>query len=190
MRSTCSIPTILNGKMYDRTDNMDQMSTRSAPWSKCQQRGLFGINSSPKSVRSASSKKEWVGYRHRSSSVESYSSNESRSRRRPPKNKRLSDNESELSRGSGRSSRSQNSHRKHRKNRSKYRGKSSEHEGTPHQMYDDFIITELIDSEKQWFEVQRQQAQRSNISSIQQASIIKSNSIDTFNGAKKHKKHR
>ncbi|EAT46229.1 AAEL002571-PA, partial [Aedes aegypti] len=106
-------------------------STRSAPWMRSQQRGLFGINSSPKSVRSASTRMSAPvnNNRMRSSSVESHSSNESRSgRRRRHRSRRVSDNESEMSRGSGRSGRSHNSHRKHRRHRSKNRRNRSDTE--------------------------------------------------------------
>jgi hypothetical protein len=118
-RSTCSIPTTINNnnnnnnninnnsvnnkRSYRQSSVLDSpRSTRSAQWIKCQNRGLFGITASPKSVRSATSaRRETSNHRHRSSSVESCSSNESRSRRSRHRNKRLSDNESELSRGSG-----------------------------------------------------------------------------------------
>lgn len=171
-------------------------STRSAPWVKSQQRGLFGINSSPKSVRSASSRdgNTTTSHRHRSSSVESHSSNDSRSgRRHRTRSKKISDNESEMSRGSGRSGRS---HRKHRRNRSRHRSRDS---GSDHGSTREFRSgpMELVDSGKQWLEVQRKQAEKLNLGTVQQAAVVKSNtapksshSTDTYNRNKKNRKHR
>lgn len=164
---------------------------------KSQQRGLFGITSSPKSVRSASSRNaNSTGHRQRSSSVESQSSNDSRSgRRHRSRSKRMSDNESELSRGSGRSGRS---HRKHRRHRSRNR-EQSETEGRDHNYNSDKYgeQPQLIDSGKQWIEVQRKQAEILSMGTVQQASVIKSNtapksnnSTDTYSRNKKHRKHR
>lgn len=95
-RSTCSIPAALNSNhrssSYKAPDS--PRSTRSVPWMRSHQRGLFGINSSPKSVRSATSRASTHhnnnsnnvrdrdrdgSQRRRSSSVESHSSNDSRS---------------------------------------------------------------------------------------------------------------
>lgn len=90
-RSTCSIPAALNNnhRSYKAPDS--PRSTRSVPWMRSHQRGLFGINSSPKSVRSATSRASTHhnnsnnvrdrdgSQRQRSSSVESHSSNDSRS---------------------------------------------------------------------------------------------------------------
>lgn len=95
-RSTCSIPAALtnnNGNnraaSYKAPDSPH--SSKSVPWMRSHQRGLFGINSSPKSVRSAtsrvsnavtsgtSSRNRDGSQRRRSSSVESHSSNDSRS---------------------------------------------------------------------------------------------------------------
>lgn len=172
-------------------------STRSAGWSKSQQRGLFGINSSPKSVRSATlrSCNATTGHRPRSSSVESQSSNDSRSgRRHRSRSKRISDNESEMSRGSGRSGRS---HRKNRRHRSRNRESGSERGSTRDYNSNDKHSEVLVDSGKQWLEVQRKQAEISNQGTVQQASVVKSNtapkpnnSTDTYNRNKKNKKHR
>lgn len=97
-RSTCSIPAALNNNnnannraaSYKAPDSPH--SSKSVPWMRSHQRGLFGINSSPKSVRSAtsrvsnaatsngtSSRNRDGSQRRRSSSVESHSSNDSRS---------------------------------------------------------------------------------------------------------------
>ncbi|KAL7051515.1 hypothetical protein ACKWTF_004492 [Chironomus riparius] len=221
-RSTCSIPAALsnnnnnnNNSINNNNNNSNTMnsryshhsapdsprSTRSAGWAKSQQRGLFGINSSPKSVRSASSRNgnsQSNGHRQRSSSVESQSSNDSRSgRRHRSRSKKMSDNESEMSRGSGRSGRS---HRKHRRHRSRNRESGSERGSSTrdyncNEKYAD--QPELVDSNKQWLEVQRKQAEKSNMGTVQQASVIKSNtapksnnSTDTYSRNKKHRKHR
>lgn len=173
-------------------------STRSAGWAKSQQRGLFGINSSPKSVRSATSRSgnATTGQRQRSSSVESQSSNDSRSgRRHRSRSKRISDNESEMSRGSGRSGRS---HRKHRKHRSRNRESGSERGSTRDYNYKDkYGEAALVDSGKQWLEVQRKQAEISSMGAVQQAAVVKSNtapkssnSSDANNRNKKSRKHR
>lgn len=157
---------------------------------------MFGITSSPKSVRSASSRNANTGHRHRSSSVESQSSNDSRSgRRHRSRSKRMSDNESEMSRGSGRSGRS---HRKHRRHRSRNRDQSeSENRDYNHNSEKYGEQPQLIDSGKQWIEVQRKQAEKLNMGTVQQASVIKSNtapksnnSTDTYSRNKKHRKHR
>ncbi|XP_050099346.1 uncharacterized protein LOC126579776 isoform X2 [Anopheles aquasalis] len=165
-------------------------STRSAPWMRSQQRGLFGINSSPKSVRSVSTRMSAPANGHsgngngnnssrlRSSSVESHSSNESRSgrHRRRHRSRRVSDNESEMSRGSGRSGRSHNSHRKHRRHRSKNRRNRSDTESrdrsySGHRRSTDSI--ELVDSGEQWLEVQRKQ----HSDAVPKAAVIKSSQV-------------
>lgn len=146
-------------------------------------------------MRSASSRNGNVtnstGHRQRSSSVESQSSNDSRSgRRHRSRSKRISDNESELSRGSGRSGRSHRKHRRHRsRNRSEY---GSE--------YNPSEPAALIDSGQQWLEVQRKQAEMSSMgktSGVQQAAVKNSSAItaattatDTYNRNKKSRKHR
>lgn len=113
----------------------------------------------------------------------------------------MSDNESEMSRGSARSGRSHNSqHRKHRRHRSRHRSRDSEHGGSEHgsnYTYNDkySVPPELVDSGKQWLEVQRQQAEKNSMGSVQKASVIKSTvpnvaSTDTYNRKHKHRKHR
>jgi band 4.1-like protein 4A len=100
----------------------------------------------------------------------------------------MSDNESELSRGSGRSGRSHRKHRRHRsRNRSEY-GSEYNHNNEP---------VALIDSGKQWLEVQRKQAEMSglgNSNGVQQASVKNSSAVttttDTYNRNKKNRKHR
>lgn len=88
-RSTCNIPTSLSIRKYPIYGNTQSApdsprSTRSAPWSRSQQKGLFGVNSSPRSVRSASSRKNSSvpTHRVRSSSVDSHSSNDSKACKR------------------------------------------------------------------------------------------------------------
>lgn len=128
--------------------------------------------------------------RQRSSSVESQSSNDSRSgRRHRSRSKRISDNESEMSRGSGRSGRS----RKHRRHRSRNRESGSDRGSNRDYNYNE---PALVDSGKQWLEVQRKQAEMSNMGTVQQAEVVKSitapkssNSTDTYN-RKKSRKHR
>lgn len=221
-RSTYSIPSTLgirpnNNNLNNNNNNTNKnnapdspRSTKSAPWSRSQQRGLFGITSSPKSVRSASTREpnHSSTQRYRSSSVESQSSNDSRStRRHRHRSKRNSDNESELSRGSNRSGRSHNSHRKHRRQRSRNRrnDSGSENESTRARSYSGHRVShgsaELIDSGHQWREVQRRQAEMGN-GGVQQASVMKSTvaakqqvtDIDsrsyTNNRSRKHRKHR
>lgn len=150
-------------------------------------------------MRSASSRNgnATTGHRQRSSSVESQSSNDSRSgRRHRSRSKRMSDNESELSRGSGRSGRS---HRKHRRHRSRNRESGSERGSTRDYNHNDKYAepAALVDSGKQWLEVQRKQAEITNMGTVQQASVVKSNtapkstnSTDTYNRNKKSRKHR
>ncbi|XP_075160223.1 uncharacterized protein LOC142233256 [Haematobia irritans] len=164
-------------------------STRSAPWPRTQQRSLFGNKpSSPRSVRSASTT-GGNGQRYRSSSVESHSSNDSRStRRHKHRHRRTSDNESELSRGSGRSGRSH--HRKHRRSRHRRDSGGSDHESTRGRSYSGHRSSaarsasavgshsELVDSSTQWREAQRRQQEASlGQSSVQQASVSKSSMV-------------
>lgn len=201
-RSTCSIPAALSNSSKAHPPPPDSpRSTRSAPWMRSQQRGLFGINSSPKSVRSASTRMSAPvnTNRMRSSSVESHSSNDSRSgRRRRHRSRRVSDNESEMSRGSGRSGRSHNSHRKHRRHRSKNRRNRSDTESrdrsySSHRRSTESI--ELVDSGEQWLEVQRKQADN-----VQKAAVIKSSQVikgstpDSgivhHHRSRRHRKHR
>ncbi|XP_055689098.1 band 4.1-like protein 4 isoform X1 [Lutzomyia longipalpis] len=209
-RSACSIPAAVNSRSFQRNGSStgapdSPRSTRSAPWVRSQQRGLFGVTASPRSVRSAS--RDGPTHRYRSSSVESHSSNDSRSCRRHKsgKNRRTSDNESEFSRASGRSGRSHNSHRKHRRQRSKHRrnDSGSENDSMRTRSYSGHRVSagsvELIDSGTQWREVQRKQAELNGYSSIQQASVIKSNLIPKHHAgdsdhshhrSRKHRKHR
>ncbi|XP_032668059.1 band 4.1-like protein 4 isoform X2 [Odontomachus brunneus] len=123
-------------------------STRSAPWTQSQPRGLY-TSSSPRSVRSAGTAPALLSrLQRRSSSVESQSSGDSHSRgghrRRSHshshrRHSRHSDCESELSRGSD----TRSGHRKHRR---KHRNsRSSRHE--------------LVDSEPQWREVQKRKGE-------------------------------
>ncbi|XP_059611522.1 band 4.1-like protein 4 isoform X2 [Phlebotomus argentipes] len=203
-RSACSIPAAMNGQSFQRSTGAPDSprSTRSAPWVRSQQRGLFGVTASPRSVRSAS--RDASAHRFRSSSVESHSSNDSRSCRRR-KNRRTSDNESEFSRASGRSGRSHNSHRKHRRQRSRHRrtDSGSENDSMRARSYSGHRVSagsvELIDSGSQWREVQRKQAEMNGYSAIQQASVIKSNLVPKHHGgesehshhrSRKHRKHR
>ncbi|KAH8311430.1 hypothetical protein KR044_006277 [Drosophila immigrans] len=137
--------------------------------------------------RASSSSASHQQQRYRSSSVESHSSNDSRStRRHKHRHRRTSDNESELSRGSGRSGRSH--HRKHRRSHRHRRDNSaggSDHDSTRGRSYSGHRSSsmrsgsaELIDSTTQWREVQRRQAEASlGQSSVQQASVSKSSMV-------------
>ncbi|KAF2898763.1 hypothetical protein ILUMI_07413 [Ignelater luminosus] len=147
-------------------------STRSAPWSQPHSRGLYNssVPPSPRSVRSA-------GPRYRSSSIDSQSSNESRScKRRKHRSRMTSDNESELSKCSGRS------HRKHRRHRSRGNKRDSGSEQDSHSHRHKSLSKsrgsdshyELVDSGSQWREIQKRQAGEGNASSIQQANVISS----------------
>jgi band 4.1-like protein 4A len=209
-RSTCSIPASLslrhnnnhsmnnnnssnnNNNEYSRPSFRapdSPRSTKSAPWMRSQQRGLFGITSSPKSVRSASALggNNSSTHRIRSSSVESRSSVDSKSgKRHRRRSRRTSDNESELSRDSTRSGRSHNSHRKHRRHRSKHRRNDSASE---HHLSGSHSA-ELVDSNHQWREVQRRQVEVSSKSVVQQASVMKSNQIASSHGSTDYHTHR
>lgn len=218
-RSTCSIPAAFNNNSASNNRKSSKapdspQSSKSVPWMRSHQRGLFGINSSPKSVRSVTSRVSNAvtsrsnrdeSQRRRSSSVESHSSNDSRngkkSRRR---HRRISDNESEFS---GRSGRSHNSHRKNRRHRSRSRRSGSENESrrrssSNHSNHSHRSNTnkasstaslELIDSEDQWLEAQRKQGGINGV--VHQAAVVKSSSAtkksntDT-NGKRKHRKHK
>ncbi|XP_055923467.1 uncharacterized protein DDB_G0287625 isoform X2 [Eupeodes corollae] len=208
-RSTYSIPTSLGIRPYSNNNNNNNhnnptitpdspRSTRSAPWPRSQQRNLFGNSSSPRSVRSASTTRHSThvpthssshshshshNHRYRSSSVESHSSNDSHStRRHKHRHRRTSDNESELSRGSGKSGRSHHSHRKHRRSRHR-RNSGSENDSSRGRSYSGHRLSasgsagELIDSTSQWREVQRRQADGLGQSSVQQASVSKSSMV-------------
>ncbi|XP_063706775.1 band 4.1-like protein 4 [Culicoides brevitarsis] len=224
-RSTCSIPAALNNNNRDHHHQYSSraaykapdspQSSKSVPWMRSHQRGLFGINSSPKSVRSATTRTSNAvtnrsqrdsSQRRRSSSVESHSSNDSRggkksSRRR---HRRISDNESEFS---GRSGRSHNSHRKHRRHRSRSRRSGSEnesrrrsssnHSNRSHRSDGNRASStaslELIDSGDQWLEAQRKQGGINGV--VHQAAVVKSSSAtkkntDTNGKRKQHRKHK
>lgn len=215
-RSISSIPTTINQPTRSVTSYRlpdSPRSSRSVPWMRSHQRGLFGINSSPKSVRSATSKAaSQPTNRNRSSSVESHSSTESKSEKKKRRNRRLSDNESEFS---GRSGRSHNSHRKHRRHRSRSRRSGSEneshrggssnrrrsssnnsnHSDRSHKVSSAGSL-ELIDSGDQWLEAQRKQSGQNGV--VHQAAVVKS-STATKKGTmsstdshhrRKHRKHK
>ncbi|XP_068916245.1 band 4.1-like protein 4 isoform X2 [Tenebrio molitor] len=175
-------------------------SIKSAPWSQPHSKGLYNnsIPVSPRSVRSA-------GPRYRSSSLDSQSSNDSRScKKRKHRSKLTSDNESELSKSSNRS------HRKHRRRRSKGNKKDSESEQeSQDRKYSNKMKHldhqyELVNSDYQWQEVQRKLYNEGNSNSIQQANVISSRRSchQMYNDAKndceivynsktrKHRKHR
>jgi band 4.1-like protein 4A len=130
-----------------------------------------------------------TGTRQRSSSVESQSSNDSRyERKHRSRSRRISDNESEMSRGSSRSGRS---HRKNRRRRSQNRESGSERE-TKRIFYNKEPT--LIDSEKQWLEVQQKQAEISNMRAVPRDSSVNSRkssktnpSQDTYHRRKKNR---
>lgn len=177
-----------NAKKYD-----SPRSTRSAPWSQPHSKGLYNssVPPSPRSVRSG---------RYRSSSVDSQSSNDSRTCKRRKHRSRTSDNESELSKSSSRS------RRKHRRRKSRSRRDSgSEYDARPggerrsKSKPDNYY--ELVDSGLQWQEIKKNLAKDGNSNSIQQATVIssrrtssehrKSSSTDTYNHKQhKHRKHR
>ncbi|XP_066996312.2 band 4.1-like protein 4 isoform X3 [Anabrus simplex] len=170
-RSTCSIPAVLPS--HGRADS--PRSTHSAPWTQPHVRGLY-TGSSPRSVRSAGNNSQFLSrLTRRSSSVESQSSNDSRSckRHRHHRSRKGSDNESELSKCSGKS----HGHRRHRHrshgakrdsgsdqdqhHRHRHKGSSKHRHGSHY---------ELVDSEAQWKEVQRKQAEGST--GIHQAMVV------------------
>ncbi|KDR23084.1 Band 4.1-like protein 4, partial [Zootermopsis nevadensis] len=145
-RSTCSIPAVLPS--HPRADS--PRSTRSAPWTQPHVRGLY-TSSSPRSVRSAGNNGQLLSrLTRRSSSVESQSSNDSRSckRHRHHRSRRGSDNESELSKCSGKS----HGHRRHR-----HRSHGNKRDSVVPCRHGSHY--ELVDSEAQWKEVQRRQAE-------------------------------
>ncbi|KAK4872267.1 hypothetical protein RN001_016391 [Aquatica leii] len=188
-QATCT----LSSKSKHRSDS--PRSTKSAPWSQPHSRGLYNTSapSSPRSVRSA-------GPRCRSSSIDSQSSNESRScKRRKHRNRMTSDNESELSKCSGRSYRT---HRRHR-SRGNKRDYSLERDSQKHRVRGSDSHYELVDSGSQWREIQNRQAGEGVASNIQQANIIHSrrsgyvnSGLETEsersyrNKTRRHRKHR
>ncbi|XP_055315632.1 band 4.1-like protein 4 isoform X2 [Sitodiplosis mosellana] len=193
---TCNIPNSLSIRkypIYGNTSAPDSpRSTRSAPWSRSQQKGLFGVNSSPRSVRSASSRKSSnvPTHRVRSSSVDSHSSNDSKAcKRQRHRNRRTSDNESELSRSSARS---HNSHRK-RRHRSRHRRteSGSENEGSRRSFSGHRKSTgsiELLDSNQhQWRD--GEQHRRTDGSGLN-SSIKSENDYNGSHKGRRHKKNR
>ncbi|KAG8223264.1 hypothetical protein J437_LFUL001541 [Ladona fulva] len=212
-RST-SIPSVL-----PRSDS--PRSIRSAPWSAATNtanttagsgvsmtRGLYS-GASPRSVRSAPhhppNTQLLSRLTRRSSSVESQSSVDSRSCKRHHhhhRSRRGSDNDSEVSKSSCRS----HSHRRHRSHHKRDSGSENDqqhrhrHRGYRHRHGSNY---ELVDSEAQWKEVQRKQAEGQ--SGIQQATVIRdlgnrrsgymNSGMETeselsYHHKRKHKKHR
>ncbi|XP_025195589.1 band 4.1-like protein 4 isoform X3 [Melanaphis sacchari] len=187
----CSNPQLPVHTMYIPNRSDSPRSTRSAPWgvwSSAPTRGLYS-SSSPRSVRSGPH--QIMRHARRSSSVDSQSSNDSRSCRkhRHRNNRRSSDNESEQSGRSGKS------HRKHR-HRSRKSSTGDDHEHRRHRY-------QLVESEGQWREVQRRQAE--GRSAIQKASVVRPRSGYANSGLeseseishhsssyrrRKHRKHR
>ncbi|XP_065207424.1 band 4.1-like protein 4 isoform X2 [Planococcus citri] len=174
-------------------------STRSAPWSVW---GTTGpprnsySSHSPRSVRSAGPQVR-LTHARRSSSMESQSSTDSRPCRRHKhkNNKRGSDNESDLSRCS---SQHGHSHRRHRHRSRRSSGSEQEHHSSHHGNHTRY---KLIDSEGQWKEVQRRQAEGN--SGIHEATVVRPRSgyinsgIETesehsscHHHRRKHRKHR
>ncbi|XP_046399439.1 band 4.1-like protein 4 isoform X5 [Ischnura elegans] len=212
-RST-SIPSVL-----PRSDS--PRSIRSAPWSAATHgptgtvnsgvsmtRGLYS-GASPRSVRSAPhhppNTQLLSRLTRRSSSVESQSSVDSRSCKRHHhhhRSRRGSDNDSEVSKSSCRS----HSHRRHRSHHKRDSGsETDQHHRHRHRSYKHRHGSnyELVDSEAQWKEVQRKQAEGQ--SGIHQATVIKdlgnrrsgylNSGMETeselsYHHKRKHKKHR
>lgn len=167
-------------------------STHSAPWSQPHSKGLYNssVPPSPRSVRS--------GSRYRSSSVDSQSSNDSRSGKKRRHRSRTSDNESELSKGSSRS------RRKHRRRKSR-KDSGSENETKSEKRSnrsksDNYY--ELVDSGLQWQEAQLKNNSAGNANGIQQATVVSNRSrshekssrhgsdYGTTGRHHKHRKHR
>ncbi|KAL1490683.1 hypothetical protein ABEB36_013338 [Hypothenemus hampei] len=167
-------------------------STRSAPWSQPHSKGLYNssVPPSPRSVRS--------GSRYRSSSIDSQSSNDSRSCRRRRHRSRTSDNESELSKSSNRSRRRHRRRRSKKDSESEFESRSRERRKSKskgEQYY------ELIDSGVQWQEAQLKNCSKDrNPTGIQQANVInnstktydkiRQNPTDSCGRQSKHRKHR
>lgn len=189
-RSTGSIPASLQNHHHiaaatTLTHRASPCSTHSAPWAQAHAQGLYA-GSSPRSVRSAG-----PGHGHaagpllnrltrRSSSVESQSSNDSRCCKRHHhhhRSRRSSDNESEMSKCSSKSHQRRHRHRSHgskrdsssdheRHHRHHHKSSSHKHHHRHHSHY------ELVDSEAQWKEVQRKQAEGG--SDVHQAHVVPS----------------
>lgn len=192
-----------NNRIHDKSKAPGSpQSSRSMTRSRSQQRGLFGVAPSPRSTRSASRTdlsqtrgSSTQNFRQRSSSVESQSSNDSRSCRRyksGSRNRRQSDNESELSRGSGKSGHSHRKQRRHRSRKSRRNGDSgSENESMKSRNYSGHRASkdnyELVDSELQWREVQRKQSELKEITSgVQQAAVTKSSHLTNHSKTNSH----
>ncbi|EEB16103.1 4.1 G protein, putative [Pediculus humanus corporis] len=175
-------------------------STRSAPWSTSgRSRGLYNV--SPKSIknqRSCSSIQNLQKTSIRSSSVDSQSSNDSRccKRHKRHRSRRSSDNDSELSKCSSRS------HRRHKSGNDSDGGRNHKHK-RKNRSSNRSSRYDLVDSEPQWLEVQKRQAEGNT--GVQQATVI--NNISRTSGylnsgmeteseksyrykRKQHKKHR
>nr|CAD7398522.1 unnamed protein product [Timema poppensis] len=205
-RSTCSIPAVLPS--HGRADS--PRSTRSAPWTQPHMRGLY-TSSSPRSVRSAGNNSQLLNrLTRRSSSVESQSSNDSRSckKHHHHRSRRGSDNDSELSKCSGKS----HGHRRHRhRSHGNKRDSGSEQDqhhrhrhksSSRHSSRPSGSHYELVDSEAQWREVQRKQAEGGT--GIHQATVttvgnrrsgymnsgMETESEQSYHHKRKHKKHR
>ncbi|CAG2055664.1 unnamed protein product, partial [Timema podura] len=206
-RSTCSIPAVLPS--HGRADS--PRSTRSAPWTQPHMRGLY-TSSSPRSVRSAGNNSQLLNrLTRRSSSVESQSSNDSRSckKHHHHRSRRGSDNDSELSKCSGKShGHRRHRHRSHGNKRDsgseqdqhhRHRHKSSSRHSSSRPSGSHY---ELVDSEAQWREVQRKQAEGGT--GIHQATVttvgnrrsgymnsgMETESEQSYHHKRKHKKHR
>ncbi|KAJ8679690.1 hypothetical protein QAD02_015477 [Eretmocerus hayati] len=161
---------LAHGGSVASRNNHSPRSTRSAPWTQSQPRGLY-TSSSPRSVRSVPAPAHILNrLNRRSSSVESQSSADSHSRghrrrshsRSHRKHNRHSDCESQLSRGSTQKS----GHRKHRR-----RHRSSRHSSRH----------EMVDPAPQWQEGQRRKGE------INQRTIVSS----TDSAKRRHRsKHR
>lgn len=121
------------------------------------------------------------------------------------KGRRTSDNESELSRGSGRSNRSHNSHRKHRRQRSKHRRGESGSDNESNIRSRSYSghrkstgSTELLEPNLQWRDGHRNRntdfMSNSTISTIQQSGKHQTDPDSSHSGShhrsRRHKKNR
>ncbi|XP_016951139.2 hornerin isoform X2 [Drosophila biarmipes] len=188
-RSVRSASTAGGGLHHHHSHHSHGHGTSHHPHHHSSSAGATASSSHHQRQRASSSSASHQQQRYRSSSVESHSSNDSRStRKHKHRHRRTSDNESELSRGSGRSGRSGRSH--HRKHRRSHRHRrdsagGSDHDSTRGRSYSGHRSSsmrsgsaELIDSTSQWREVQRRQAEASmGQSSVQQAAVSKSSMV-------------
>ncbi|XP_065721415.2 uncharacterized protein [Drosophila suzukii] len=188
-RSVRSASTAGGGLHHHHSHHSHGHGTSHHPHHQSSSAGATSSSSHHQRQRASSSSASHQQQRYRSSSVESHSSNDSRStRKHKHRHRRTSDNESELSRGSGRSGRSGRSH--HRKHRRSHRHRrdsagGSDHDSTRGRSYSGHRSSsmrsgsaELIDSTSQWREVQRRQAEASlGQSSVQQAAVSKSSMV-------------